>query len=68
MSHLHYQLIPCEKCASELYGPIRVKVKPTVPLSAQLQSIEKAVAVSHPNHKVNGARLKRYSDFQFPRY
>jgi hypothetical protein len=68
MSHLHYQLIPCEKCAGELYGPIRVKVEPTVPLAAQLQSIEKAVSLSHPHHKVNGAPLKRYSDFQFPRY
>ena len=68
MANLHYQLIPCEKCSGELYGPIRVKLELAVPLAAQIQSIETAVSSSHPHHEVNGSPLKRYSDFQFPQY
>ena len=68
MSNLHYQLIPCEKCSGELYGPIRVKLELAVPLADQIQSIEAAVSSSHPHHEVNGSPLKRYSDFEFPQY
>ena len=55
MSNIHYQLIPCEKCAGELYGPIRVKLELAVPLEAQIESIETAVSSSHPHHEVNGS-------------
>jgi len=68
MSNIHYQLIPCKKCAGELYGPIGVKLELAVPLEAQIESIETAVSSSHPHHEVNGSPLKRYSDFQFPQY
>lgn len=68
MPHFHYQLIPCRKCAGEMYGPVAVKVEPAIPLADQIQSIETAVSTSHPDHQLNGHPLKRYTDFQLPRY
>jgi hypothetical protein len=51
-----------------MYGPVAVKVEPTIPLQEQIQSVQSAVTASHPDHKLNGRPLKRYSDFQFPQY
>jgi hypothetical protein len=68
MSHFHYQLIHCEKCAGELYGPVGVKLEPSVSLQEQIESIEVAIAASHPHHQLNGFAVKRYNDFQFPQY
>lgn len=68
MSNFHYQLIPCEKCSGELYGPVGVKLEPAIPLEEQIESIEGAISASHPHHQLDGHPLKRYSDFQFPQY
>ena len=68
MPHFHYQLIPCEKCEGELYGPVGVKIEPEVPLEQQIRSVEFEICSSHPHHRLNGYLLKRYNDFEFPRY
>jgi hypothetical protein len=68
MSSFHYQLIPCEKCAGDLYGPVGVKLEPVVSLEEQIQKIGIAISESHPYHQLNGYPVKRYNDFQFPQY
>jgi len=68
MPHLLYQLVSCDKCKGELYGPVEVKVGPVTSLDEQIRSIEAAITESHPNHQLGGLILKRYSDSQLPQY
>lgn len=68
MSKMHYQLVPCQKCGGDLYGPVAFSIDQSGELEREINKIETEVTGSHPYHRVNGQPLKRYSDFQFPNY
>lgn len=68
MSGVRYELVSCPKCDGDLFGPVGVCVDPERGVDQQIKKIEVELSSSHPEHKVDGRSLKRYSDFQFPSY
>ncbi|MEW5974670.1 MAG: hypothetical protein AB1898_02570 [Acidobacteriota bacterium] len=68
MAGVYYQLVSCRLCEGEMYGPVGLRVEGTQSHEERISEIEKEMEHTHPHHTLEGQRLKRYSDFQFPSY